>query len=133
MTANVKYAGYDDRMTTGATGIDAHHYLAKDLDRARAFYRDLIGLRASPDATWEHGTEFELGDGSIFGIFKMPDDSWYPCGGVIFAVTDIDAAAQRLRDAGVHFFTNGILETPVCRIAWCQDPEGNNFAIHQKK
>jgi predicted enzyme related to lactoylglutathione lyase len=25
------------------------------------------------------------------------------------------------------------METPVCRIAWCQDPEGNNFAIHQRK
>jgi predicted enzyme related to lactoylglutathione lyase len=29
--------------------------------------------------------------------------------------------------------TKGILDTPVCSIAWCQDPEGNNFAIHQKK
>ncbi len=117
-------------MTT--TGIDAHHYLAKNLQRATAFYRDLIGLRPSPDA-WEHGTEFQLDDGSIFGIFKMPDDSWYPSGGVIFAVSDIDSAAQRLRDAGVRFFTNGVLDTPVCRIAWCQDPEGNTFAIHQKK
>jgi predicted enzyme related to lactoylglutathione lyase len=125
--------GYDARMNFNPTGIDAHHYLAKDLERAVAFYRDVVGLRPSPDATWEHGTEFELGDGAIFGVFKMPDNSWYPGGGVIFGVGDIDAAAQRLRDAGVHFFTNGVLDTPVCRIAWCQDPEGNNFAIHQKK
>ena len=116
-----------------ATGIDAHQYLAKDLKRAIAFYRDVIGLQPSSGSQWDHGTEFQLGDGSTFGVFAMPDGSWYPCGGVMFAVSDIDAAAQRLRDAGVHFFTNGVLETPVCRLAWCQDPEGNNFAIHQRK
>jgi predicted enzyme related to lactoylglutathione lyase len=115
------------------TGIDAHHYLAKDLARATAFYRDVLGLRPSSDSKWDHGTEFELGDGSTFGIFAMPDGSWYPCGGVMFAVTGIEAAAKRLRDAGVQFFTNGVLETPACRVAWCQDPEGNNFAIHERK
>jgi lactoylglutathione lyase len=115
------------------TGLDAVHYLAKNLERATSFYRDVIGLQPGPDSTWDHGTEFQLGDGSTFGIFAMPDGSWFPCGGVMFAVNDIDAAARRLRDAGVAFFTNGVLETPGCRVAWCQDPEGNNFAIHQRK
>lgn len=133
MTADVKYAGYDDHMPTSTTGIDAHHYLVKDLERARTFYRDVVGLQGCAETTFDHGTEFELGDGSAFGIFKMPDDSWYPGGGTIFAVTDIDAAAKRLQDAGVHFYTHGIMDTPVCRIAWCEDSEGNNFAIHQKK
>ncbi len=115
------------------TGIDAHHYLAKDLPRAVAFYRDVIGLRPSTDAAWDHGTEFALDDGSTFGIFKMFDGSWYPSGGVMFAVDDVDAAAQSLRDAGVRFLTNGVLDTPNCRLAWCEDPEGNTFAIHQRK
>ncbi|HLX26700.1 MAG TPA: VOC family protein [Candidatus Cybelea sp.] len=118
---------------TRTTGIDAVHYLAKDLQRATAFYREVLGLQPSSGSRWDHGTEFELGDGSTFGIFAMPDGSWYPCGGVMFAVTDIGAAAQRLRDAGVHFFTNGLLEMPGCRVAWCRDPEGNTFAIHARK
>ena len=115
------------------TGIDAHHYLAKDLERAIAFYRDVIGLRPSAGSTWDHGTEFGLDDGSTFGIFKMPYGPWYPSGGVMFAVDDIDAAAQRLHDAGVRFLTNGVLDTPACRVAWCEDPEGNTFAIHRRK
>jgi predicted enzyme related to lactoylglutathione lyase len=119
--------------TTRALSIDAHHYLAKDLNRAVTFYRDVLGLTPLETARWEHGTEFELSDGSTFGVFKMPDDSWYPCGGVMFGVEDIDAAAGRLREAGAHFFTAGVLETPGCRVAWCQDPEGNSFAIHQRK
>lgn len=61
-----------------ATGIDAHQYLAKDLKRAIAFYRDVIGLQPSSGSQWDHGTEFQLGDGSTFGVFAMPDGSWYP-------------------------------------------------------
>ncbi len=118
---------------TRIRGIDTHHYLAKDLQRAVAFYSDVLGLTPSATASWEHGTEFELGDGSTFGVFKMPNDTWYPCGGVVFAVEDVDAVAGRLEEAGVRFYTHGVMETPVCRIAWCQDPEGNNFAIHQRK
>jgi len=118
---------------TRIRGIDTHHYLAKDLQRAIAFYRDVLGLTPSATASWEHGTEFDLGDGSTFGVFKMPNDTWYPCGGVVFAVDDIDAMTGRLEEARVQFYTHGVMETPVCRIAWCQDPEGNNFAIHQRK
>jgi len=118
---------------TRIRGIDTHHYLAKDLQRAIAFYRDVLGLTPSETASWDHGTEFELGDGSTFGVFKMPNDTWYPCGGVVFAVDDIDAMAGRLEEAGVHFYTHGVMETPACWIAWCQDPEGNNFAVHQRK
>ena len=76
---------------TRIRGIDTHHYLAKDLQRAIAFYRDVLGITPSATASWEHGTEFELGDGSTFGVFKMPNDTWYPCGGVVFAVEDVDA------------------------------------------
>ncbi len=118
--------------TTRAAGIDAHHYLAKDLARATEFYQDLLGLRPIA-AGWDHGSEYALEDGSTFGIFAMPDGSWYPCGGVMFAVSEIDEMAQRLREAGVRFFTDGVLDTPNCRVAWCEDSEGNNFAIHQRK
>jgi predicted enzyme related to lactoylglutathione lyase len=118
--------------TSRTTGIDGHHYLAKDLERARTFYRDVVGLRGCPESTHDNGTEFVLSDGNAFGVFKLPEKLWYPCGGAMFAVSDIDAAAKRLRDAGARFYTE-IMETPVCRVAWCEDPEGNNFAIHQRK
>jgi predicted enzyme related to lactoylglutathione lyase len=112
------------------TGIDAVHYLAKDFKRGVAFYRDVLGLTV---ARGEDGdVEFDLGDGNTFGMSHIPD-TWYPCGGAIFSVADIDAAAARLREAGVRFFTDGIIESPICRIAWCEDSEGNNFAIHKLK
>ena len=112
------------------TGLDAVYYLAKDFKRGVAFYRDVLGLTISMET--ERNVEFDLGDGNTFGISYMPE-VWYPGGGAIFAVKDLDAAVQRLRDAGVKFYTDGAIESPVCRIAWCEDSEGNTFAIHKLK
>jgi predicted enzyme related to lactoylglutathione lyase len=94
------------------TGLDAVYYLAKDFKRGVAFYRDVLGL--------------------TIGVSYMPG-VWYPGGGAIFAVKDLDAAVRLLKDAGVKFYTDGALESPVCRIAWCEDSEGNTFAIHKLK
>lgn len=113
-----------------ATGIDGHYYLAKDLARAIAFYSDVIGLKVARE--FPDGVEFDLDDDTTFGISHMPDE-WLPCGGVIFAFDDMEAIAERLRAAGVKFYTGGVIESPVCHIAWCEDPEGNNFAIHKRK
>ena len=112
------------------TGLDAVYYLAKDFKRGVAFYRDLLGLTISTES--ERNVEFDLGDGNTFGVSYMPD-VWYPGGGAIFAVKDLDAAVRRLKDAGVKFYTDGAIESPVCRIAWCEDSEGNTFAIHKLK
>jgi predicted enzyme related to lactoylglutathione lyase len=112
------------------TGIDAVYYLAKDHKRGIAFYRDVLGLKIAREGP--NFVEFDLGDGKTFGLSHM-SDAWYPCGGAMFAVADIDAAVQRLREAGVRFYTDGALESPVCRVAWCEDSEGNNFAIHKLK
>ncbi|HTX58603.1 MAG TPA: VOC family protein, partial [Verrucomicrobiae bacterium] len=74
----------------GTRGIDAHYYLAKDYERGVAFYRDVIGLPVA--SSGERETEFELPDGSTFGLSYLPG-TWYPGGGVMFAVPNVYAAA----------------------------------------
>ena len=76
------------------TGLDAVYYLAKDFKRGVAFYRDTPGPDVSTET--ERNVEFDLGDGNTFGVSYMPD-VWYPGGGAIFAVKDLDAAVQRLK------------------------------------
>ncbi|MDH2909806.1 MAG: hypothetical protein HKL92_03735 [Candidatus Eremiobacteraeota bacterium] len=115
--------------TIHASGIDCVCYLAKDFKRAKAFYTDVLGLRATQES--EMWTEFELADGSAFAIAHMPD-AWYPCGGTMFAVPDIEAALARVRAAGVTIYSE-IQDYPPCRTAWCSDTEGNNFALHQRR
>ena len=117
--------------TIAPTGIDCVCYLAKDYARAKDFYQGVMGLRptAMEGPSW---TEFELPDGGSFALAKLPDDQWYPTGGVMFAVPDVAAAVARLREAGIQIHGD-VTETEVCTMSWCNDTEGNNFAVHKRK
>ncbi len=112
------------------TGIDTHTYQIKDTKRAIAFYKDVLGL--TPTFERDEGAEFELGDGSTFGLWNGGDRMpWIAGNGVMFAVTDFDAAVRIAKERGakIHMAT----ETPVCFIALGEDTEGNQFILHKRK
>ena len=111
-------------------GIDCVCYLAKDLARARTFYELVMGLKPMMEAdSW---VEYGLPDQNSFALAKLPGDQWYQTGGAMFAVADIHAAFERLKEAGTTIHGD-LMESPVCTMAWCDDTEGNNFAIHKRK
>jgi lactoylglutathione lyase len=102
-----------------------------DLERSVAFYRDVIGLpfKLQGDGYVEFATQgarFGLYDrnrlGELTGQRTDPPD--HPGGEVVFLVEDVDAEAERLREAGAT-----ILRGPVDR-AWghrtlhLEDPDG---------
>ena len=113
-----------------ATGIDLHAYLVKDPKRAIAFYKNNLGL--SPTMESEQGAEFELGDGTTFGVWKLEDGSWHASSGIFFAVPDIEHAVGQLRNSGVKILEE-IRESSVCKMAAAEDSEGNIFILHQRK
>lgn len=114
---------------TQVKGIDIHTYLVKDAARAIAFYRDTLGL--PPSVEMEQGAEFELADGSTFGVWKMQDGSWHPSAGVMFAVDDVHEATDYYRKRGVKVL-DGPIDTGACFMAVCEDSEGNSFLLHQR-
>ena len=102
-----------------------------DLERSVAFYRGVIGLpfKLAGDGYVEFATKgarFGLYDrnrlGELTGQGTDPPD--HPGGEVVFLVEDVDAEAERLREAGAT-----ILRGPVDR-AWghrtlhLEDPDG---------
>lgn len=115
------------------TGIDAVYYMTQNFERARAFYENVLGVRASweqkgDDAEW---VEYELPDGTTFGLGHMKGE-FHPSGGVMFAMPDVAEALARAKKAGaIPVFEN--VETPVCTMSWCVDPEGNSFCLHHRK
>jgi predicted enzyme related to lactoylglutathione lyase len=110
-------------------GIDINTYLVKEPARAIAFWRDIMGL--TPTWEGEQGAEFELPDGSYFGIWKMDDGTWAQGNGVMFAVPDVAKAVEHYGGKGVKFV--GQDETPVCWMAFAEDSEGNHFILHKRK
>jgi len=110
-------------------GIDLAGYLVEDPQREVAFYRDVLGMTPTDVDEQGRGAEFELADGSTFGVWHMPNGQ--RGGFVMFAVDDARAKAEELRARGITL--TDITETPVCFMAWGPDPEGNGVIIHQRK
>jgi len=113
------------------TGIDVHCYLVKEPTRAIKFYRDIVGLPLSRELG-RSGAEFELPDGSTFGLWKMDDGSWHESHGVMFAVADIRRTLAGYRKRG-GVVLGDVIENDHCMMAVCQDSEGNGFVLHQLK
>jgi predicted enzyme related to lactoylglutathione lyase len=106
--------------------------MAKDAVRAIAFYRDVLGLELQSVAPEGDGGEFELSDGSTFGLWvgnaAMP---FQPSNGVLFAVDDLEAAVSALEARGIAIIAR--LETPVCFMAVINDSESNVVTLHKRK
>lgn len=115
------------------TGIDRSDYMVKDPARAIAFYRDVLGLELQSLAPEGKGGEFELADGSTFGLWLGTDFDvpFQPSNGVLFAVNDLDAAIANLEARGIAIITR--LESPFCRMALIHDSEGNVVTLHKRK
>jgi predicted enzyme related to lactoylglutathione lyase len=117
--------------TVGITGIDAIYYLVKDLEKATAFYTRLLGVEPTMHAP-KMVSEWTFAGGETFGIYQPEKESdWHPSGGILFHVADIAASIEASKALGVTFA--GTEDTPMCHMAFGDDPEGNHFILHQLK
>lgn len=115
------------------TGIDLGGYMVKDAPRAIAFYRDVLGLEPALIYPDNRGAEFELPDGTTFGLWGgggkfMP---FQPSNGILFGVDDFDAAVAAVKTRGIDIAVE--TETPVCFMAMFHDTEGNCVFLHKRK
>jgi predicted enzyme related to lactoylglutathione lyase len=113
------------------TGVDIFGPATRDAKRLIAFYRDVLGMTPTAIDESEHGAEFELADGTTFGVWQ-PGEALTASGyQALFAVTDINAAVARFRAQGATL--GDPFETTVCFMSFGKDPDGNEFGIHQRK
>jgi catechol 2,3-dioxygenase-like lactoylglutathione lyase family enzyme len=119
---------------------------AADLQRARRYYAEKLGLEPSEERPG--GLLYELGDGE-FALFESGGTSSGTFTQMAFEVDDIDAVVDELRARGVEFeaydvpgltTVDGIAEVEGEypskggkgeRAAWFRDSEGNLLGIGQ--
>jgi predicted enzyme related to lactoylglutathione lyase len=104
-----------------------------DIKRARAFYEGALKLKPAADFNEGVWIEYELGDDTL--AIGSVGDQWKPSAdgtSVAIEVDDFEAAIKELKEANVTFAAEGI-ESPVCRMAVVQDPDGNKIIIHKVK
>ena len=113
------------------TSIAFTVYPVSDMVRARAFYEHVLGLHVSQhyQDVW---VEYDVGD-STFAI-TTTDRGHTPGtkGAVVaFEVSDFEAFVHKMKDRAVVFAAEPF-DTPVCRMAVVEDPDGNHITIHKR-
>ena len=123
--------------TSIVTGVDFVSLPSQDLDRAKAFYTEVLGLENS--SSWQRdgepalGAEFETGTVTIslirsegIGIPFVPNS--VP---VAFQVADVEGARRRLEEQGIEF-RGDTIDSGVCHMANFVDPDGNALMLHHR-
>jgi len=104
-----------------------------DIKRARSFYEEVLGLKASDEMMQGRWIEYDIGDDTL--AIANVSDTWTPSDqgtGAALEVEDFDDAIRRLKDRQVRFAEEPF-ETPCCHMAVIQDPDGNKLMIHKLK
>ena len=104
-----------------------------DIKRARAFYEGVLKLKPSAEFAESVWVEYELGPNTL--AIGSVGEQWKPSAdgtSVAIEVEDFEAAIKSLKEAEAHFAAEGI-ESPCCRMAVVQDPDGNKLIIHKLK
>lgn len=111
--------------------VDFVGFLTQDLQRARRFYTETLGLEVETEG--EHDLELRAGqvtldifDPSSIGQRFAPSPA-----GLALRVGDVDAARAELEGKGVVFDGETIV-TSVCKQAWFRDPDGNSLMLHRR-
>jgi catechol 2,3-dioxygenase-like lactoylglutathione lyase family enzyme len=108
-----------------------------DLDRARRFYGETLGLTL----LWDNpaSVRFGCGGGTQLSIFRRgPSTADHTV--AHFEVSDIEAMVRDLESGGVAFIDYGegplqttghIAKLGPARVAWFRDPDGNTLGLRQ--
>jgi predicted enzyme related to lactoylglutathione lyase len=104
-----------------------------DIPRARKFYEEVLGLSVSDEMMGGRWIEYAVDDDTL--AIANVGEQWTPSDqgtGVAFEVEDFEKAVKDLKDQQVRFAVEPF-ETPCCRMAVVQDPDGNKLIIHKLK
>lgn len=104
-----------------------------DVKRARDFYEGVLGLNVAEIMMGGQWIEYELGNNTLAIANVGPQ--WTPSEqgtGAALEVDDFEGAVKWLKDHQVPFAVEAY-ESPCCRMAIIQDPDGNNIVIHKLK
>jgi predicted enzyme related to lactoylglutathione lyase len=111
---------------------------AQDLQRARTFYAEKLGL--TPTSEERIGLRYRLADGTRFRLFRSGGKASGAHTQMALMVEDLAATVQELRARGVRFeeydtpglkTREGIADVGYARAAWFKDSEGNLIGISQ--
>ena len=110
----------------------------KDIDRARKFYEETLGLEAK-EAMGGEVLEVKSGD-TVINVYRSEHAGTNMATALTFDVDDIDSEVRELKDKGVffeHFDMPGLERqgdlyvAEGMKTAWFKDPDGNILSLFE--
>ena len=109
---------------------------ARDLNRAKAFYRDKLGLEPAEERDGE--LRYRTPSGAAVLMYETENAGTAKNTALLWVTPDVQAEVAKLRQAGVVFeeydlpglkTENGVATTGTERAAWFKDSEGNILCV----
>jgi predicted enzyme related to lactoylglutathione lyase len=115
-------------------------FSANDLEKARSFYEDTLGLRVTVMPEMGGLLRLHLGGGTEVLVYPKPDHTPATFTVLNFPVPDVEQTVDQLAARGVRFERyegfdqdeKGIARGQGPDIAWFTDPAGNIFSVMQQ-
>lgn len=115
---------------------------AEDLERAKRFYSERLGLAVHEMPGHPHEVRVTAGGGTLMCLYERPGMPAPENTTACFDVADIQASVAALREAGVSFTDYDMAEMGLVTVdgiatmgddlrAWFQDSEGNTIVLRQ--
>ncbi|MFC7847626.1 VOC family protein [Arthrobacter sp. NPDC057388] len=111
---------------------------AKDVGRAKGFYRDKLGLEPIENA--DDNVMYECGNGTRFLLYQTDNAGTAKNTQMGWVTDDVERDVQELRGRGVVFeeydfpgvkTENGIATSDAGKAAWFLDSEGNILSLFE--
>jgi catechol 2,3-dioxygenase-like lactoylglutathione lyase family enzyme len=113
--------------------VDYVRVPVRDMEQAKHFYGEVLGLKQNPNSPGDDWIEYEAGNVTLAVMSPHTHDYEFaplPPGTLALRVPDVAAAKATLEAAGVQ--VNEMWDSGVCHGAGISDPDGNRILLHHR-
>ena len=102
-----------------------------DMKRAREFYENVLGLTVSDDMMRGQWIEYAVGDDTL--AIANVGEQWTPSNEGTSAALEVENLEEAIAEFEQRKIAYDKVDSPVCRMAIIEDPDGNKLIIHKVK
>ena len=117
----------------GVERVDYIRVPVTDIDQAKRFYGEILGLEQSPNSPHDDWIEYEAGNLTLAVMTPHTHDYEFeplPPATIALRVPDVAAAKAKLEEAGVE--VGEMWDSGKCHGAGVSDPAGNRILLHHR-
>jgi catechol 2,3-dioxygenase-like lactoylglutathione lyase family enzyme len=117
----------------GVERVDYVRVPVTDIELAKHFYGELLGLRLNPNTPADDWVEYEAGNVTLAVMTPHTHDyefSPMPPSTIALRVRDVAEAKAKLEAAGLE--VGEVWDSGLCRGVGVDDPAGNRILLHRR-